>query len=74
MLDIDFLLQTPVFTLQPFDVARVFERDGNHRGNGGQEMQVVFIQVGAGMCRVGINDSQLRTEDGERHAKQRPDL
>src|SRR5207244_11645311 len=69
--DIDFFQQAPVLAFEPFDVARMLQGHGRDGRDGGEQMQVMFVQMYVRTRRVGINDTQLRTEYEQRHAQKR---
>src|ERR1041385_528738 len=60
--------QTLVLSLQPLEVARVFDSYSRDAGDRGDELQVVAVELIAGLSSVEIKHAQLATEHDQRHA------
>src|SRR5690242_15514236 len=66
--DIDVGKQTFVFVFEPFEVTRVFDRDGGDAGDRGDELQVVLVEPVSGVRRIEIEHAEFAVEHYQRNA------
>src|SRR5712664_84522 len=64
VLQADFGAQTLILAAQTFELARVLYGNGGDSGDGGEKLQIVFCEGGAGICRIEIDDSAGATGNG----------
>ena len=67
VLQADFILQAAIFLLERFHAARIVERGRGDAADGGQQLQVIFIEACLGIGGIQINHTHDTVEDFERH-------
>src|SRR5260370_6773817 len=72
VLQADFGAQTLILAAQAFELARVLYGNGGYASDGGEKLQIVFLEKIAGICGIEIDDSEGATGNRQRNAEEIP--
>ena len=74
VLNIHLGLQAAIFLLEPLHAARIVEREGGDTADGGQQLQVIFVETYLRVAGVQVNNAQDAIENFQRHRQNAADM